>query len=223
MRLLDYQKLLSVGVPADILGRVAVAVPVPSEIPPPPESLFPAAPLPTSAVPSPSVEPARDALISHLAPAFSLRLWLALREANRQGLHIACFEGLRTPARQAWLYAQGRTRPGSIVTNAATVFSSWHGYGLAADCVFINSAGQWNWPDITSSLWREWYRIANLFGLTTGVNWAVPVDAPHTYPSYLTKSPSLTDRSILQSAGLRGIWKAKDQLTLASSLFQQVA
>lgn len=223
MRSVDYLRLVQVGVPQDVLGRLAVVPPLPAEIPAPPLGSFPADPLPSSAVPAPSREPLRDASLSHLAPAFSLRLWLALREANKQGLHIALFDGLRTPARQAWLHAQGRTRPGSIVTNASTIYTSWHGYGLAGDCVFINSKGQWNWPDVQSDLWRRWFSIASGFGLTTGINWTNPVDAPHTYPSYLPKAPTAADRAILRTKGLAGIWQAKDQLSVAPSLFLKVA
>lgn len=224
MRLSDYQRLVSIGVPQDILRNLVVLPLSPAVLPSPPASQFPAAPFPLSAVPSPSAEPPRDTSFAHLAPAFSLRLWLALREANRQGLNIALFDGLRTPQRQSWLYAQGRTRTGSRVTNASTVFTSWHGYGMSGDCVFLNSRGQWNWPAVndTRKLWQKWLEIAQRFGLTTGLNWSF-VDAPHTQPNYLTDSPAAQDKLVLQRGGLYGIWKAKDQLSVSESLLQLVA
>jgi peptidoglycan L-alanyl-D-glutamate endopeptidase CwlK len=63
-------------------------------------------------------------------------------------------QSLRTYAEQDDLYAQGRTKPGRIVTNAKGGYS-WHNFGLALDVVEIldgqlanrlggNRAG-WNW------------------------------------------------------------------------------
>lgn len=48
---------------------------------------------------------------------------------------IQVFEALRDHKRQAELYAQGRTAPGPIVTNAAPG-TSWHNFGFAVDVVF---------------------------------------------------------------------------------------
>lgn len=45
---------------------------------------------------------------------------------------IRIVQGLRTKAEQDALYAQGRTKPGSIVTNAKWG-QSFHSYGLAID------------------------------------------------------------------------------------------
>jgi hypothetical protein len=44
------------------------------------------------------------------------------------GIPCRVVEGYRSDERQAWLYAQGRTRPGLIVTNAASAKLSAHGY-----------------------------------------------------------------------------------------------
>lgn len=46
------------------------------------------------------------------------------------GIPCRVVEGYRSDERQQWLYAQGRTRPGSIVTNAKTAKQSAHGYTL---------------------------------------------------------------------------------------------
>ena len=51
-----------------------------------------------------------------------------------QGLQIKIGETLRTKAEQDALYAQGRTKPGSIVTNApGASYSSYHQWGTAFD------------------------------------------------------------------------------------------
>lgn len=51
---------------------------------------------------------------------------------DRNGLQPVIHEGYRSMERQAQLYAQGRTAPGSIVTNAKAG-QSIHNYGMAAD------------------------------------------------------------------------------------------
>jgi len=49
-----------------------------------------------------------------------------------KGVKVEVISGLRSWAAQAALYAQGRTKPGKIVTKARPG-SSWHNYGLAID------------------------------------------------------------------------------------------
>lgn len=215
-------KLQKRGVPQAILGRLvllgsAVAVPSPAPLPvPPPESLVPV--LPAKAAVDPLKKPTRLSATSYLSPVFELRLWLAIDKARKDGLNISVYETLRYPARQAWLYASGRTRRGDIVTNAPTVFSSWHGYGLAADCVFIRG-NEWYWPPSDSSLWQRWLGHAATFGLTTGLHWTSVVDAPHTQPRYLSSTPAVADRQLLQDKGLLGVWYLYDQFVVSPSLF----
>lgn len=50
----------------------------------------------------------------------------------RHGVTAEVISGLRSGTQQSALYAQGRTKPGRIVTNARP-WSSWHNYGLAID------------------------------------------------------------------------------------------
>jgi peptidoglycan LD-endopeptidase CwlK len=103
------------------------------------------------------------------------------------------FMGLRSWAEQAELYAQGRTKPGSIVTNARPG-SSLHNYGLAADYVLdgmIEKPGiQWSW-DIKADLnhdgrndWLQMAEIAAACGLDPGWFWKKFPDAPHVENKY---------------------------------------
>jgi peptidoglycan L-alanyl-D-glutamate endopeptidase CwlK len=48
------------------------------------------------------------------------------------GVTIEIISGYRSGTAQAAIYAQGRTRPGKIVTKARP-WGSWHNYGLATD------------------------------------------------------------------------------------------
>lgn len=75
-----------------------------------------------------------DRSVSHLYPPFREKLQRVLREAEESlGEPWIMSEGYRSQERQTWLYAQGRTRPGRIVTWMRT--PKWHGTGLAADCL----------------------------------------------------------------------------------------
>lgn len=78
-----------------------------------------------------------------LAPFFLKRLQLALDECHKAGIEIEMFEGFRSEDRQDWLYAQGRTREGKIVTKARGG-QSFHQYGVACDLCF-KWGGKWQW------------------------------------------------------------------------------
>ena len=69
---------------------------------------------------------------NHLYPAFRDKLQQVLDDvAEVTGEVWGMVEGYRSPERQLYLYAQGRTRAGKIVTWMKT--PKWHGTGLAAD------------------------------------------------------------------------------------------
>ncbi len=69
----------------------------------------------------------------HLYPEFRKKLEKVLSDAATiTGHKWVISEGYRSQARQSWLYASGRTRPGPVVTWLKT--PTHHGKGLAADC-----------------------------------------------------------------------------------------
>lgn len=216
-------KLQRRGVPQAIVSRLvlggynALALPAPTPLPVPlPQSLTPV--FSATAPTDPTEEPTRLHDLSFLSPVLSLRLWLALDTAHKQGLQIGCYETLRYPARQEWLFASGRSRSGDIVTNASSIYTSWHGYGMAADCVFIRNT-DWYWPPSSSSLWERWLSIAASFGLTTGLHWKSVTDAPHTQPAYISSTPHQNDANLLASHGILSIWQLYDQFSISPSLF----
>lgn len=95
----------------------------------------------------------RDAAMEHLHPAFREKILTLTPMFTDERLPFRLFEGFRTPQRQQYLYAQGRTRSGAIVTNAPP-WSSHHQYGVAGDFVlFID--GNWSWDD--SGERRQWW------------------------------------------------------------------
>ena len=90
--------------------------------------------------------------------------------------------GYRTTQRQAELYAQGRTTPGSIITNADGVNSkSKHQTGKAVD-VYAYVNGKASWDEFHLSMVAcAMLEAANRMGvdLRWGGLWKNHVDAPH--------------------------------------------
>jgi peptidoglycan L-alanyl-D-glutamate endopeptidase CwlK len=90
----------------------------------------------------------------------------------------------RSPATQDALYAQGRTKPGRIVTNARAG-SSFHNYGLAYDATPTALLKLPNWGDVpahqkeTDRIWALYGRLAREHGLRWGGDFKSIKDRPH--------------------------------------------
>jgi len=96
---------------------------------------------------------------------------------------------LRTFAEQDALFAQGRTKPGKIVTKAKGG-QSYHNYGLAIDIVLLvdkDGNGTFEsavWDTKTDfdgdkvSDWMEVVTIFKRYGWTAGIDWKF-IDPPH--------------------------------------------
>jgi Putative peptidoglycan binding domain/D-alanyl-D-alanine carboxypeptidase len=97
--------------------------------------------------------------IMHLHPLVRKAVVAVYVQLRAEGIPFRIFEAYRFPERQADLFAQGRTKPGNIVTHAQP-WSSYHQYGLAVDFVlFINN--EWSWSDSgTKAAW--WKRMHEL-------------------------------------------------------------
>lgn len=81
-----------------------------------------------------------------------------------QGVDVLIYCTLRSPAEQEALYAQGRTKPGKIVTNARAG-ESYHNYGLAFDFVPM-VGGKPAWDN------RDLYTKAGGIAESVGLEWA---------------------------------------------------
>lgn len=90
---------------------------------------------------------------------------------------------LRTFAEQDAIYAQGRTKPGAIVSNAKAGLSA-HNYGLAIDIVLIVDGKDAKWDaktDFDGDGKSDWMEIVTIFkqhGWEWGGDWKF-VDMPH--------------------------------------------
>ena len=90
-----------------------------------------------------------------------------------QGLDMLITQTLRDDEYQAYLYEQGRTRPGAIITNAKR--TSFHGAGLAVD--FARNVKGHEYDDL--SFFINVATIAKGIGFSWGGDWRSFVDRPH--------------------------------------------
>jgi len=117
----------------------------------------------------------RDITLCH--PRLQLLAVQLVEESGKQGLMIKIGETLRTVAEQDALYAQGRTKPGSIVTNApGSSYSSYHQWGTAFDIFRNHGAGAYN---DSGNFFTRVGAIGAALGLEWGGNWKSIVDKPH--------------------------------------------
>lgn len=100
-----------------------------------------------------------------------------IKRAYKEGIYVQISAGNRTYAQQNALYAQGRTKPGKIVTNARAGYSN-HNFGLAIDYFLVSSDGK-------NSIWtvnKNWRRVAAIgksLGFSWGGDWRTFKDYPH--------------------------------------------
>lgn len=116
-----------------------------------------------------------------------------------EGLTVEVVQGLRTFAEQDALFAQGRTKPGQVVTQAKGGQSN-HNYGLAVDlCPFVGGKPQWNDN-------KGFIRIgaaAAKQGLHWGGDWKKFIDKPHVQLGGLTVAQC---SMFFKKGGLERVW-----------------
>lgn len=97
-----------------------------------------------------------------------------------KGVTVEVISGLRSWAAQAALYAQGRTKPGPIVTKARPG-SSWHNYGLAIDLGLFKNGVYLDekQPGQADRLYAEIGAIAASIGIEWAGNWKSFTETPH--------------------------------------------
>lgn len=107
-----------------------------------------------------------------------------LAHAAVAGIPLTVTSTLRPMATQAALYAQGRTRPGLVITNARAGHS-FHNFGLALDIVPTELLGLPRWGDTpehqarTDALWVKVGAIGKAIGFRWGGDFARLRDRPH--------------------------------------------
>jgi len=117
----------------------------------------------------------RDITLCH--PRLQTLASQLVEACSKQGLKIKIGETLRIVEEQDALYAQGRTQPGNIVTNArGSSYSSYHQWGTAFDFFRNDGKGAYNESD---RFFECVGAIGVQLGLEWGGNWKSIVDKPH--------------------------------------------
>ena len=154
--------------------------------------------------------PPRIGQLTALHPFVARKAKSAFDAAEKAGLSVGPYETVRTDARQAALYAQGRTAPGAIVTNAKAG-NGWHLYGLAFDAVFIDGA-VWTWKGDYNTLGK----IFESFGFEWARRWkSFPEDAHFQMTFGLSLSEA---RTLLDKGGTSAVWAKIDAIISSKGL-----
>lgn len=96
---------------------------------------------------------------------------------EKQGCPIGIGECFRTVQEQNRLYAQGRTKPGPVVTNApGSTYRSMHQWGVAFDVYRKDGKGAYN---ESGNYFQRVGAIGKSLGLEWGGDWKSIVDKPH--------------------------------------------
>lgn len=144
----------------------------------------------------------RDAVtierVSKLHPKVRAEVAKLIDEAEAKfpkNMAVRVVQGLRTIAEQNALYAQGRTKPGQIVTKAPGG-KSFHNYGLAIDfAVLYDKDGNGSYDtlswDVVADMDRDgqkdWMEVVAVFekaGWVWGGRFKSIPDAPHFEKSF---------------------------------------
>lgn len=120
-----------------------------------------------------------------VAPVIKAAAEALIDRCYARGVWIVITQGLRTYAEQDALYAQGRTKPGQIVTKVRGGYSI-HNFGYAIDFALLLRDGRsvsWDTlrDDDKDSLpdWGEVVEEAKRLGFEWGGDWRKFVDMPH--------------------------------------------
>lgn len=112
--------------------------------------------------------------VEELAPEVRELCVKLLQACALAGHPIIIVESYRSNEQQENLYAKGRTRPGSKVTNARAG-DSFHNYRLAFDVCFLKTDGRLSWE----GPWESVGKLGEDLGLEWGGRWHKLVDKPH--------------------------------------------
>jgi peptidoglycan L-alanyl-D-glutamate endopeptidase CwlK len=114
-------------------------------------------------------------------------------------------QGLRSWAEQQRLYAQGRTTPGNVVTQAQAGHS-WHEYGLAVDVCPASLLNQPNWAPADAK-WKRVMAMGESCGLYPGAKFSHP-DQPHfQLTGRFGLSPDDEARQLFRDGGMTAVWQ----------------
>lgn len=116
--------------------------------------------------------------IGELHPRLQKTIAQLQEECRKEKMTLGIGECFRTVDEQNALYAQGRTKPGAIVTNAqGSSYSSQHQWGIAFD--FYKNVSGHEYDD--TLFFNRVGKIGKSLGLGWGGDWTGIIDRPHLY------------------------------------------
>ena len=123
--------------------------------------------------------------LKELNPKVRERVERWLNACKKEGIDVLVTSTYRDAASQNALYAQGRTKPGKIVTNAKAG-DSWHNWRCAVDFVpIVNGKAAWN----DTALFTKCGELAEKQGLEWAGRWKRFKELAHVqYTAGLTLS-----------------------------------
>ena len=122
-------------------------------------------------------DPFRLAKLNDCDLELRMRITQVLTAMHALGWPMIVTDGCRSVEEQQRLYAQGRTRPGLIVTHADGVAAlSNHQSGKACDCCFVLD-GRPSWD--ARLPWATYGACLKAVGLKWGGDWERLHDLPH--------------------------------------------
>jgi hypothetical protein len=148
-----------------------------------------------------------QAMLARVAPQLQVkvRAFMAAAAADGKGLQVV--QSLRTITEQNALFAQGRTKPGKVVTDARGG-QSLHNFGCAIDMAVLDASGniakdaRGEWDDSQYPPFHEWAAAA---GLEWGGAWSHFKDMPHVQ---WTNGMTLAQiQGLYRQGGLGEVWK----------------
>lgn len=123
--------------------------------------------------------------MSGLIPVVAAAALALIDRCYARGVYVLITHGYRTYAEQDALYAQGRTKPGKVVTKARGGESN-HNFGVAIDFALLLADGRSvSWDTLMDadkdSLpdWSEVVEEAKKLGFAWGGDWRTFKDMPH--------------------------------------------
>lgn len=137
---------------------------------------------------------------------FTERYLQLLANCDARGARYYSISGYRSVPEQNELYAQGRTKPGQIVTKAKGG-QSWHNWGVAGDSCRdkdVTRAGlQMDWDMDSYAILAE---EAKKLGLDAGYYWKFK-DAPHVQLDVAKHGITLDAvNQIYNKGGIKAVW-----------------
>lgn len=158
------------------------------------------------------LDPISEARLQDVMPVLADKVRQMAMMLEGEGIRIRVTQALRSWSQQDALYAQGRTAPGSIVTNCRGGHS-YHNFGLAVDCVPAlpqQSADEAYVPDWNAQhpSWKRMEEIGESLDLDSGAEWRTFPDAPHFQLTgrFPEGAPNDEVRQLFTDGGMQAVW-----------------